>query len=148
MGFEIKRFEELSTTELYEILKLRVAVFVVEQDCAYQDLDDNDQDAMHIFCRDGAGRISAYLRLFWKDHDETGGTVQIGRVVTLERGKGLGGLILREGMRVAKENLQANRIFLEAQEYATGFYTREGFKVVSEPFLEDGIPHVKMELEL
>lgn len=148
MGFEIKRFEELSTTELYEILRLRVAVFVVEQDCAYQDLDDNDQDAMHIFCRDGAGRISAYLRLFWKDHDETGGTVQIGRVVTLERGKGLGGLTLREGMRVAKENLHANRIFLEAQEYATGFYTREGFKVVSEPFLEDGIPHVKMELEL
>ena len=70
---------------------------------------------------------------------------QIGRVVTLEHGKGIGGKILHEGLKVAVELLKANKIYLEAQEYAIGYYAKEGFEVVSEPFMEDGIPHVKME---
>ncbi len=70
---------------------------------------------------------------------------QIGRVVTLEHGKGIGGKILHEGLKVAVEQLKANKIYLEAQEYAIGYYAKEGFEVVSEPFMEDGIPHVKME---
>ena len=70
---------------------------------------------------------------------------QIGRVVTLEHGKGIGGKILHEGVKIATDQLKAKKIYLEAQEYAIGYYAKEGFEVVSEPFMEDGIPHVKME---
>ena len=66
-------------------------------------------------------------------------------MVTLEHGKGLGGKMLHEGVRVAADILKAKKIYLEAQEYAIGYYAKEGFEVVSEPFMEDGIPHVKME---
>ena len=148
MKWELKRFGELTTVELYEILKLRAEVFVVEQNCAYQDLDDKDQDAIHIFCYNDSGRVAGCLRVFWKDHDEASGIAQIGRVVTLEHGKGIGGQILHEGVKIATEKLKAKKIYLEAQEYAIGYYAKEGFEVVSEPFMEDGIPHVKMEREL
>ena len=145
MEFVIKHFNELSTTELYEILKTRAEIFVVEQDCVYQDLDDKDQDAIHVFCWNDAGRVAGCLRVFWKDHDEAAGVAQIGRVVTLEHGKGIGGKMLNEGVMVAIEKFHARNIYLEAQEYAIGYYAKEGFEVVSEPFMEDGIPHVKME---
>ncbi|SCZ81321.1 GNAT family N-acetyltransferase [Pseudobutyrivibrio xylanivorans] len=143
MEFIIKHFKELNTTELYEILKTRAEIFVVEQDCPYQDLDDNDQDAIHIFSYNDKGRVSSCLRVFWKDEKEA--IAQIGRVVTLEHGTGLGGRLLHEGVKLATEQFKAKKIYLEAQEYAKGYYAREGFEVVSEPFLEDGIPHVKME---
>ncbi len=81
-------------------------------------------------------------------YDKDSGIAQIGRVVTLEHGKGIGGQILHEGVKIATEQLKAKMIYLEAQEYATGYYAKEGFEVVSEPFMEDGIPHVKMEKEL
>lgn len=77
--------------------------------------------------------------------DAEAGVVQIGRVVTLEHGKGIGGQILHKGVEVAIERFKAQKIYLEAQVYATGYYSREGFKIVSDEFLEDGIPHVKME---
>ena len=86
--------------------------------------------------------------MYWKDHDKASGIAQIGRVVTLEHGKGIGGMILHEGVRVATEQLKAKKIYLEAQGYAIGYYAKEGFEVVSELFVEDGIPHVKMEREL
>ncbi|WP_405376392.1 GNAT family N-acetyltransferase [Pseudobutyrivibrio sp.] len=145
MNFVIKHFNELSTTELYEILKTRSEIFVVEQDCVYQDLDDNDQDAIHVFCWNDSGRVAGCLRVFWKNNDEAAGVAQIGRVVTLEHGQGIGGRILHEGVMIALDKLKAKKIYLEAQEYAIGYYAKEGFEVVSEPFLEDGIPHVKME---
>lgn len=146
MKFEIKQFNELSTNELYEILKTRSEIFVVEQNCVYQDLDDKDQDAIHIFCWNEEGRVAACLRVFWKDKDI--GVAQIGRVVTLEHGTGLGGRMLHEGVELAINKFGARKIYLEAQEYAIGYYAKEGFKVVSEPFLEDGIPHVQMEREI
>jgi ElaA protein len=139
----VKHFDELSITELYEILKTRSEIFVLEQECLYQDLDDKDQDAVHVFCWNENGRVSGYLRLFMKDAEA--GVVQIGRVVTLEHGKGIGGQILHKGVEVAIERFKAQKIYLEAQVYATGYYSREGFKIVSDEFLEDGIPHVKME---
>ena len=111
----------------------------------YQDLDDKDQDAIHVFCWNGSGRVAGCLRVFWKDHDEAAGVAQIGRVVTLEHGKGIGGQMLHEGVRIATEHFKAKKIYLEAQQYAIGYYEKEGFEVVSEPFMEDGIPHVKME---
>ena len=85
-----------------------------------------------------------YLRVFW--NDEAAGVAQIGRVATLEHGKGIGGEILHAGVEVARDRLGAKKITLHAQEYAIGYYAKEGFEVVSDIFMEDGIPHVTMEL--
>lgn len=137
---EAKRFEELSAAEVYEILKARVQIFVVEQKCAYQDVDDIDYRSLHIFYK-SEGRITAYLRAFYRD----GKTVQLGRVLTTEHGKGVGGELLKNAIQIVKEEMKADRIYIEAQTYAVGFYEREGFVVCSDEFWEDGIPHVKME---
>jgi len=139
----MKTFEELTAREVYEILQIRSAVFVVEQTCVYQDIDGVDLAAWHVFLRDDRG-IRAYLRAFWKD--ET--TAQMGRVLTVDRGKGLGMEVLQAGIRAVREEMKAEKIFIEAQTYTIDFYGRVGFRVTGAEFLEDGIPHVPMELEL
>lgn len=136
-----KTFSELTNTELYEIMRLRQDVFVVEQSCPYFDLDGVDYRSLHVFIED-SGVITAYLRLFPRDGEE--GVVQVGRVVTRERKKGYGAAILSEGLRIARERFSPSGFYLEAQTYAVGYYAREGFKVTSDEFLEDGIPHVQM----
>lgn len=140
----VKTFEELTCKELYEILKARAAVFVVEQNCVYQDLDCRDYDSYHIFYEEN-GEVLAYLRIFHKD--KTQHLVQIGRVLTTRRNAGLGKKIMREGIRAAEEKMSADKIYIEAQCYAIGFYEKAGFQVTSEEFLEDGIPHVQMMRE-
>ena len=136
-----KYFEELTTTELYELLKVRSEVFVVEQNCIYQDLDDKDYRSLHVFYEEDR-EVLAYLRAFTKKE----GVVQVGRVLSTTHGIGLGGKILKEGLLQIQEKFHPKKIYLEAQCYAIGYYEREGFKVCSEEFLEDGIPHVEMEL--
>ena len=136
-----KFFDELSTKELYELLKSRAEIFVVEQNCIYQDLDDKDYQSLHVYYETG-GKVIAYLRAFWKEED----VIQIGRVLTMERGKGYGRKLLSAGLEEIKHKFQPKKLYLEAQCYAIGYYEREGFQVCSETFLEDGIPHVKMEL--
>ena len=143
MELVVKHFNELSTTELYEILKTRFEIFVIEQECLYQDLDDKDQDAIHVFCWNENGRVAGCLRVFIRDAKN--GVIQIGRVVTLEHGKGVGGQILHKGVEIAIEHFKAKKIYLEAQAYATGYYAKDGFEIVSDEFMEDGIPHMKME---
>lgn len=143
MNFKVKFFNELTTIELYEILRARAEIFVVEQTCVYQDLDGKDYDALHVFSVEN-DRVTACLRIFEKEKD----VVQIGRVLTVEHGKGLGGKLLKEGVARAIEKFHPRQIYLEAQTYAIGFYAREGFKVTSDEFLEDGIPHVEMTLNL
>ncbi len=141
MEFTIKHFTELSNRELYEILKTRQEIFIIEQNCPYMDIDDLDLDAMHIFSMNEEGRVTACLRVFMKDEK----TAQIGRVVTLVHGEGLGGKILHEGVKVALDHYKAEKIYLEAQTYAIGYYEKEGFHVISGEFDLDGIPHVEME---
>ena len=141
MDFKAKRFEELNTVELYEILKARAAIFVVEQNCVYQDLDDLDYRSLHVFYEDGK-TVTAYLRAFYQEKN----VVQVGRVLTLQHGTGLGGRLLHEGLMQIREIMPCRKIYIEAQSYAIGYYEREGFKVTSGEFLEDGIPHVRMEL--
>lgn len=136
-----KEFNQLSVEELYEILRVRSEVFVVEQECIYQDLDGIDRNSIHVFYEE-EGKIKAYLRIFWKDKEQK--VVQIGRVLTTERGVGLGEKILLEGIKAAEETMGAEIIYIEAQCYAIGFYEKAGFQVTSEEFLEDGIPHVEM----
>ena len=136
-----KYVDELSTNELYEILRARAEIFVVEQNCVYQDLDGIDYESLHVFAEEG-GKVTAYLRAFYKDED----TVQMGRVLTLRHGEGLGGKLLREGIAQIRARMHPAKICIDAQCYATGFYEREGFRICSEEFLEDGIPHVRMVL--
>ena len=143
MNFVTKTFDELSTRELYEILRVRSEIFVVEQNCVYQDIDEKDYDSLHVFY-EAEGKVLAYLRVFMREEN----VAQIGRVVTLKHGTGLGGKLLKAGIEQVREKFSANSIFLEAQCYAAGFYAREGFQVCTEEFLEDGIPHVGMRLEL
>lgn len=140
----IKTFAELTAGELYEILRLRESVFIVEQNCPYPEADGTDYDAVHLFRADDGGRVKAYLRLFWKPDEP--GTVQVGRVVTAPevRGMGLARGLMQEGIRYAAEVMGAERLCLHAQVQAAGFYAKEGFEVASEVFLEDDIPHVEM----
>ncbi len=145
MELKIKTFDELTTKELYEILKARVEVFIMEQKCNYQDVDGKDYESIHIFYED-QGKILAYLRVYKKSNDES--TMQVGRVLTVERGTGLGRKLLVEAIKVIRSKKDINRIFMEAQTYAVGFYEKEGFEVCSDEFLEDDIPHVEMELKL
>lgn len=143
MNFILKNFDELSTKELYEILKARMAVFVVEQSCPYQDIDGNDYTSHHLWLEDN-GTIKAYLRLFKMEN----GMARLGRIITTERGKGYGAMLISEGITSAKRLFAPYAIYIEAQSYAIGFYEKAGFKVCSEPFLDDGIPHVKMILRI
>ena len=140
-----KRFQELTTEELYSLLKLRVAVFVVEQNCPYMELDDCDRNAIHIWLEDEDG-IQAYLRVM--DRGVENEYVSIGRVLSVKRRQGLGSRILSEGIRAAKDFFQADHIYLESQVYAKGLYEKQGFRQISGEFLLDGIPHVKMLLDV
>ena len=139
----VKRFDELTTEELYTLLRLRVSVFVVEQNCPYMELDNHDQKALHVWLEQD-GEIKAYLRVLARGVESE--YVSLGRVVAAERRKGFGSLVLAEGIRVAREYFNADRIYLEAQTYAKGLYEKQGFQSVSEEFLLDGIPHIKMLL--
>ncbi len=141
MELKAKFFNELTTKELYEILKSRAEIFVVEQNCVYQDMDNRDYQSLHVFFEED-GIVTAYLRAFMKDE----GQVQMGRVLTLRHGTGLGGKLLKAGIEQVREKFRPERIYIEAQCYATGYYEREGFHACSKEFLEDGIPHVGMEL--
>ena len=146
MNFYKKRISDLTADELNRILQARCAVYVVEQKCAYQDLDGIDRQALHMWLED-EGQILAYLRIFAAP--DLAEAVQIGRLLPTVRGKGLGTKILHAGIAAIPgffTNVQTIR--LEAQCYATGFYTREGFALQGEPFDEDGIPHVLMERPL
>ena len=136
-----KTFDQLNAIELYEILRSRVNVFVVEQNCPYPELDGKDYESLHVFCEE-QGKILAYLRAYIMAPD----VVRMGRVLTVSRGTGLGRKLLRHGIQEICEKFSPKSIYIEAQTYALGFYEREGFKICSEEFLEDGIPHVKMEL--
>lgn len=145
MVLEIKRFEELSVGELYEILKARSAVFVVEQSCVYQDLDDKDKGAYHLWLRDEEG-LKAYLRVLspgvsYKE-------ASIGRVISLQRRRGLGGRLMKAAIALCKDTLKAEAVRISAQQYACPFYESVGFERVSDVYDEDGIPHVQMLLKL
>lgn len=144
MTLHKKTFQELTTAELYELLRIRSDVFVVEQNCPYQDLDYDDQAAIHLWLTD-RDRIVALCRVCPAGtHMEE---VSIGRVITTVRGKGYGKQIMLAGMDAAREHFGATRIDLEAQEYAKGFYEQVGFQQSSDTFILDDIPHIKMTWE-
>ena len=136
-----KMFGELTVDELYELLRVRSEVFVVEQDCVYQDLDGDDRASVHLWYTVG-DKVVALCRVCPAGtHMEE---VSIGRVITTERGRGYGRMIMLAGIEAARERFGASRIDIEAQEYARGFYEQVGFRQSSDPFILDGIPHIRM----
>lgn len=139
----VKTFDELSTRELYEILKVRAAVFVVEQEICYQDMDDIDFRATHVALWAG-GQIMAYSRVF---KDEEPDAWHIGRVLSTQRNKNYGLRVMQEAIKVAGA-LGARQIKIEAQSYAIGFYEKVGFEVCSDEFLIDGILHKRMKRQV
>ena len=145
MDFKAKTFGELTATEIYEILKSRSEVFLLEQGIICQDMDDVDYDSLHCFFEDG-NRVSAYLRAYAGVHKSA---VKIGRVLTLEHGKGLGRKLWEESITEIKKTFpECRRICLNAQKTAVGFYEKLGFKITSGEFLEEGVVHLAMELSL
>ena len=140
----IKTFQELTVDELYELLSVRTDVFVVEQNCVYQDMDGDDKEAIHVWITEGE-KVVALARVCPAGVHLP--TISIGRVITTERGKGYGKQIMLAAIDVAVEYFGASSIDIEAQEYAKGFYEGVGFKQTSDTFMLDGIPHIKMTWE-
>lgn len=138
-----KTFQELNTKELYDLLQLRSEVFVVEQDCVYQDIDGKDQKALHVLgYRDS--ELVAYTRIFKPGDyfDEA----SIGRVVVRENARQYkyGYKIMDASIEAIKQNYNATKIRISAQTYLKKFYNNLDFKEVGEEYLEDGIPHINM----
>lgn len=140
-----KRFDELTPEELYKILELRNQVFVVEQNCVYQDCDGRDDKAWHLWLEDEDG-VQAYLRIL--DPGVVHEDCAIGRVLCLKRRKGYASKLLAAALDLIQDKGISDEVCLEAQEYAKSLYGNQGFKQISETFLEDGIPHVAMTLDL
>jgi ElaA protein len=141
--FKIKPFPELSTNELYQMLQLRSEVFVVEQNCVYQDIDGKDQKAIHVLGY-SEGILVAYSRLFKpKDYFEY---ASIGRVIVKasHRDQKLGHELMRVSIGAITTLFQETTITISAQLYLQKFYESHGFVVVGESYLEDDIPHIEM----
>ena len=141
--FEIKPFAALSTLELYQLLQLRTEVFVVEQNCIYQDIDAKDQKALHLI-GNFEGKIVAYARLFQPgDYFEN---ASIGRVVIAKgfRDRKWGYVLMEQAIAGIEKHFGASKITISAQLYLKKFYETNGFTAVGDSYLEDDIPHLEM----
>ena len=143
MEISIKSFEELDSTELYEVLALRAEVFVVEQDCAYKDPDGKDFYALHVLGR-LKGELVSYARVYSSNYPTQ--EVSIGRIVVKpsHRSMGLGKEIVLASEGAVKNHYKDHKIKLSAQSYLQKFYNDLGYTSSGETYLEDGIPHIKM----
>ncbi len=143
MNIQTKKFEDLTTEELYRILQLRSQVFVVEQACVYQDLDGKDQKALHVLGSNN-NILIAYTRIFGPGdyYPEP----SIGRVVVAPaaRAHGTGRLIMNASLQTIQEHFNTSKVRLSAQTYLQKFYISLGFEQIGEGYLEDGIPHIEM----
>lgn len=145
MGWKVKTFQQLTTDELYKILKVRSEIFVVEQNCVYLDVDGHDQKAYHLY-REENGEIIAYCRIFASgDFLEE---ASIGRVVVIERyrKKGLGKQLMKEALNFLRDELKETTVKIIAQDYLRKFYGSFGFEPVSDVYIYDRLPHIDMVL--
>ncbi|MBA6353235.1 MULTISPECIES: GNAT family N-acetyltransferase [unclassified Colwellia] len=146
VAWQVKHFKALNIDELYEILKLRIDVFVVEQTCFYADIDDVDrhEDTVHLFCY-LEGKIAGYLRILAKGQSYRD-YIAIGRVIVAShaRGTGLGHQLMAEALTVCQQYFPDQQIKISAQEHLESFYGNHGFERVSAMYLEDDIPHIAM----
>jgi len=146
IDWQIKTFHQLTNDELYDSLKLRIDVFVVEQCCFYPDLDDLDRhkETIHLFCYQEK-RMTGYLRILAKGQSYEN-YIAIGRVIIAPqaRGTGLGHHLMTEALAVCQKNFPKQQVKLSAQAHLENFYNKHGFSKVSEVYLEDDIPHIAM----
>ncbi|MBU0971277.1 MAG: GNAT family N-acetyltransferase [Proteobacteria bacterium] len=144
--WDIKKFSQLTAPKLYELLRLRVDVFVVEQACPYGELDGKDTHAhtLHVAMRLADDRLAAYLRILAPGISYTG--VSFGRVVTAKafRGRGLGHALIEKAIDLSRKNWPGIPVQIGAQEYLSAFYQSHGFEPISPIYLEDNIPHIDM----
>ncbi|VEU79583.1 GNAT family N-acetyltransferase [Haploplasma axanthum] len=144
MEWKIKKFNDLTNIELYEILRLRSEVFILEQNCNYQDLDRKDYDSYHLFQINENNEFTAYLRILPKgiSYNE----VSIGRVLTKpsNRKNKSGRMMIETAINFIEKQLGETEIRISAQKYLIKFYESFGFKITSDEYLEDNIPHVEM----
>ncbi|WP_026451848.1 GNAT family N-acetyltransferase [Aequorivita capsosiphonis] len=143
MEIEVKSFDELSKKELYELLKLRSEVFIVEQDCVYNDIDGKDERALHVLGRED-GILVGYARCF--QAGDYFNEAAIGRILVREnyRKLGYGHQITKASIQAIKTKYKADKIKISAQTYLVIFYESHGFKTKGDRYLEDGIPHIAM----
>lgn len=139
--WHLKTFDQLSTNELFSLLKERVAVFVVEQECPYPEIDDLDKEALHLFKLDNQGQVLAYCRLI-----PTASQVKLGRVLVSQaaRKSGLGKELVAQALTVCQDKFPELPVFAQAQTYLQDFYASFGFRAISQAYLEDNIPHIDM----
>lgn len=144
--WEVKAFEGLSLNELYQVMLVRQKIFVIEQTCLYEDLDEKDQSAFHLMgWREG--KLVAYARILPKGISYK--EASIGRVLTVqeERGLGTGKVLMKKAMSCVEELFDEKSIRISAQAYLESFYETLGFKPVSDLYIEDGIAHLEMVYE-
>lgn len=145
MNWFIYGFDELSLRQLYQILKLRQEVFVVEQTCPYLDADGEDEHAQHLVATNNDGLIVAYARIYKPDEQQSYG--RIGRVLTHSsvRRSGLGRELMQRAIDYLQQQAPGATIRVGAQTYLLSFYQSFGFKAIGPEYLEDDIPHVDMD---
>ena len=143
MKYEIKEFNNLNIEELYQILKVRCEVFIVEQQCPYQDIDEKDKKSYHLMVKNN-NEIIGYLRIIEKNvsYDE----ISIGRVLVKKeyRKNKVAQNMMKEAILFIEKELGEETIRISAQKYLINFYKNLGFKETSEEYLEDDIPHIEM----
>ncbi len=144
LRWEFLAFDQLDVHTLYAMLRLRTEVFVLEQQCLFQDMDNTDQQAMHLLGWDGEGRLSLYARCYGPGAKFA--EASIGRVITAAhaRGSGAGHVLMREAVARLLTHGGRQPIRIGAQQRLQAFYEQHGFHVASEPYDEDGIPHIEM----
>ena len=140
MEFIAKQFDELTAREIYEIVRARQEIFLMEQNIVCRDFDGVDYDALHCFLWED-GKVLAYMRAFMIDDG-----IRLGRFLTLRHGEGLGRRLMELSLPIVTEKFNCKKISFHAQKHAEGFYLKLGFKTCSEIFLEEGIEHVEMKL--
>ena len=147
MNLNILPFSDLSKNQLYEILRLRSAVFIVEQQGCYQDLDGVDYEALHIFTQEPDGAVSGCIRIFPKEDEP--GTVQLGRLVVRDRMQGQGKALMEAAEKAALERYSGKRLFLTGRRSARGFYEKCGYQAhVPEGYSEADAPYFLFRKEL
>ncbi|MFU8830953.1 MAG: GNAT family N-acetyltransferase [Wenzhouxiangella sp.] len=144
ISWNVALYEQLERDQLYDMLAARAAVFVVEQNCPYQDLDGLDRHGIHVRAVDAGGQVLAYARILGpgRRFEEP----SIGRVLTTATGRGrrLGRELMQRALAEAERRFPGQAVRISAQQYLEKFYIQLGFTVVRGPYLEDDIPHLEM----
>jgi ElaA protein len=144
INWTTKHFKDLSVDEYFEILFLRSEIFIIEQNCPYMDVDEKDRKAFHLFGRNEAGKVIAVTRILPKGVSYA--EMSIGRVALKKeyRRTGIGDELMQESIKYIEQQFGKQNIRISAQQYLLNFYQKQGFKQVSEMYLEDNQPHMEM----